>query len=311
MKFSLGSYHRSCFSIFLMVAICLTSCEDVPIGHDSDVLSFPVGRSFLSASTTSVTIAGKEYHAEFEFDNCGGYWLHIPKSQVSPGDNINIRFVRKSEELQYFTSISGHRKDWVKPSVYIDSDNEGLIAKAKMMTDEIDGRLAKARRLQIYVMDHVYLKIYFDASLDKASITDNLGYGTCMNSSRLFVALCRAVNIPARTVWGVVNDYNDIGGYNNHHQWAEMLDESGLWHPLDFGYTMYFDLNDIRYTDLLYAAEENNIIKNRSNYHIMFEDLRYVNDHPSPPNGKLGFEIMSDNRPDSMVISYSYDYLPD
>ncbi len=293
-----------------MAVIGLSSCEDVPIGHDSDVLSFPVGRSFLSASTTRVTIAGKEYHAIFEFDSCGGYWLHIPKSEVSPGDNINVCFTRKSEELQLFSEKTGDKKDWVSPSIFIDSDNEMLAAKAKMLTDEIDGRLAKARRIQIYVMDHVRLKIYFDASLDKASITDDLGYGTCMNSSRLFVAICRAVNIPARTVWGVVHEYDGTALYNNHHQWAEMLDESGFWHPMDFGYTTYFDLNDIRYTDLIYAAEENYIIKNRSKYHIMFEDLRIVNDHPSPPNGVLQFKLDSDNRPDSMVISYSYDYLP-
>ena len=43
----------------------------------------------------------------------------------------------------------------------------------------------------------------------------------------------------------------------------------------------------------------------------MFEDLRIANDHPSPPNGVLQFKLDSDNRPDSMVISYSYDYLPD
>ena len=52
-------------------------------------------------------------------------------------------------------------------------------------------------------------------------------------------------------------------------------------------------------------------IKKRSKYHIMFEDLRIANDHPSPPNGVLQFKLDSDNRPDSMVISYSYDYLPD
>jgi hypothetical protein len=132
-----------------------------------------------------------------------------------------------------------------------------------------------------------------------------------MNCSRLFVALCRAVNIPARTVWGVVHAHDGIGGYNNHHQWAEMLDEDGFWHPADFGYTTYFNLNDIRYLDLLYAAEENTIIKNRSDYHLMFEDMRYSNDHPTPTYGKIRFRLLNDSRPDSMVVEYSYNYLVD
>jgi hypothetical protein len=297
-------------SLLAIAMFGLFSCEEEPVGHNSDVLSFPVGRSFLSASTIDVTIADKAYHTNFEFDNCGGYWLHIPKSEVVPGDNIKIRFARKSEDLQLFLEIVGDKQEWVSPSVFIDSDHEVLVAKARELTDGVSGDIEKAKRIQTYVVGHVYLKIYFDASHDKASLTNELGYGTCMNSSRLFVALCRAVNIPARTVWGVVNAHDDIGGYTNHHQWAEMLDESGFWHPMDFGYTTYFDLNDITYTDLLYAAEENIIIQNRDNYHIMFEDLHYVNYHPSPTEGKLWFRMISDSRPDSMVIVYSYEYLP-
>ena len=48
-----------------------------------------------------------------------------------------------------------------------------------------------------------------------------------------------------------------------------------------------------------------------SNYHLMFEDMRYVHDHPSPPNGKIKFRLLNDSRPDSMVVEYSYDYQVD
>jgi hypothetical protein len=33
-------------------------------------------------------------------------------------------------------------------------------------------------------------------------------------------------------------------------------------------------------------------------------------DHPSTTEGKLWFRMISDSRPDSMVIVYSYEYLP-
>jgi hypothetical protein len=108
-----------------------------------------------------------------------------------------------------------------------------------------------------------------------------------------------------------VNAADDIGGYNNHHQWAESLDDSGYWHAMDFGYTIDFDLNDIRYLDLIYAAEENFILKNRKDYHIMFEDMFYTNDYPTVPDGKIRFRLLSDSRPDSMVVEYSYDYNAD
>ncbi len=294
--------------LWIIAVLTLSSCEKEPIGHDSDILSFPVGRSFLSASTVNVSLADVNYDANYTFDSCGGYWVHIPKALVSDGDKIKIRFARIREDLQLFSEQTGDKPDWVTPSEYIDSGHEDIVAKADELTAGLSSNIEKARMLQNYVAQHVYLKIYMDASLDKASITNELGYGTCMNSSRLYIALCRAVNIPARSVWGVVNAHDDIGGYNNHHQWAEILGNSGYWHPCDFGYTIDFDLNDIRYLDLLYAAEENTIIKNRHDYHIMIEGIRYTHDYPTVLDGKIRFRTEDDCRPDSMVVEYTYEY---
>ena len=297
--------------LFIIAFFALSSCETIPLGHDSEYLALPVGRSFLSASSVDVTIGEMNYETEYSFDSCGGYWLYIHKSQLSSGDNIKIRFTRQSEELSLFSEVVGDKLDWVSPSMYIDSDHEAIQSKAHELCEGLITNLEKAKMLHNYVVNHVGLRIYRDASLDKASITEELGYGTCMNASRLYIALCRAVNVPARSVWGIVNAHDDIGGYNNHHQWAESLCDSGYWHAMDFGYTVDFDLNDIRYLDLIYAAEENTILKNRKDYHIMFEDMFYTNDYPTVPDGQIRFRLISDGRPDSMVVEYSYDYFVD
>lgn len=292
----------------ILLLICFSSCEERYTGHYSYHMAIPVWRSYLSASSVDVYIADKVQECEFSFDSCGGYWIFIHKSLLSDGDQIRIRYTRRQEDLNLFPEIVGDKADWLSPSRLIDSDHEVLMERAEELCVGLNTRLEKARAIHNYVYNHVALKIYWDASLDKASITEELGYGTCMNASRLFVALCRAAGVPARTVWGIVYNHEDTGDYDNHHQWAESLDDSGYWHAADFGYTIEFNLNDIRYLDLIYAAEENTVIRNRKDHHIIFEDMFYTDDYPTVPNCQIPFWLIDDSRPDSMIVEYRYIY---
>lgn len=293
------------FIITLMVI--LTSCEKNNNEPKSDFLIFPVGRSFLNTSSINVKIGDEEYNSDFIFDSCGGYWLQIPKSTLFDNESVVITITRKKGDMELFSEIVGHKQDWISPSYYIDSDNENIVLKANELIKGLSTSLEKAKAIQQFVINHVEYNIYKNFYLDKASKTYEIGYGTCVNSSRLYIALCRAANIPARSVYGVTYGHSDDGIYDYHHQWAEILDESGYWHPLDYGYTTSFDLNDIRYLDLIYAAEENTIIMDRDLYDIML-DLHYYNDYPMTWTGGFGFKLKSDNRPDSMIVEYSYKY---
>ena len=284
------------------------SCEKDNPGNPPDFLVFPVGRSFLSSSTFHIEIDENTYVSDFIFDSCGGYWLQIPVPEISGNNSITIQITRRKDEMNLFPGIVGDSQNWISSSYYIDSDHEDIITKANELTFGLSLNSEKAKVIQQFVLSHVEMNIYKDAFLDKASITYKLGYGTCMNYSRLFVALCRAVNIPSRTVWGVVYGHNNNNIYDYHHQWAEVLDETGYWHQLDFNYTTNSDLNDIRYLDLIYSAEENSIVKNRDLYEIMFEDLKYYHDYPVTLTANLGFELISDNRPDSMILHYVYEF---
>lgn len=286
--------------------IIFSGCEKEN-DHKSDILIFPVGRSFLNSSTVDIKVGDQEYQAGYVSDSCGGYWLQIKKSDLSGNDDISITITRKNESPELFSESAGQRADWMNPSYYIDSDNEIIILKAAELTTGITSDIEKALVIQQFVIGHVRMKQYKDSFLDKASETYELGYGTCMNFSRLFVALCRAASIPARTIWGVVYGHNDDSIYDYHHQWAEMMDPDGYWHPLDFNYTTNFNLNDVRYLDLIYAAEENSVVKNRELYDMMIENLNYYNDYPVTLTAHLGFNLISDNRPDSMVVGFKYE----
>jgi hypothetical protein len=199
-------------------------------------------------------------------------------------------------------------EEWLNPSYFIDSDNEAIQSKALELTQDIESTIDKAKSIHQFVSQHIRLKIYKDSFLDKASKTYELRYGTCMNFSRLYVALCRAAGIPSRTIWGSIYGNGSDNIYNNHHQWAEIRDDSGYWHPADFNYTINFDLNDIRYLDLIYAAEENTLIQKRGIDLIIFEGINYFNNYPTTLTGKLGFQLIEDNLPNSITLEYSYEF---
>lgn len=296
--------------LYYLAAVLLTllCCKKKPEKSKSDSLIFPIGRSFLDSGEITLTIGGTEHNPNIIFDSCGGYWLKISRKDLPESGNITINYTKRNGEFNSFKEIVGNKQDWLMPSYYIDSDNNILISKAIELTNNLQSNVDKAKEIHQFVINHVILKNYKDSFLDKASKTYESGYGTCINFSRLYVALCRAVGIPARTIWGIVYGHNDDNIYDYHHQWAEILDDSGYWHPCDFNYTTIFDLNDIRYLDLIYAAEENTIIKERVSQEFLLKNLTFFNDYPVSLTGRFGFELLEDNRPNSMTVEYIYEF---
>lgn len=286
----------------------LCSCEKDADEFDAEFISFPIGRSFFNESTVTTFINDSVRSPKIVNDSCGGYWLQFDKSLLTAGDFIQIRFTRKNENLKLYSDEFGLRPEWIESSTFIDSHNEKLATKAREITQNLTSIEEKADALRQFVTNHIELKIYKNSFLELASTTYELEYGTCMNFSRLYIAMCRSVNIPARSVWGVVYSFDDDGVYDSHHQWAEIKDEEGFWHPCDFGYTRYFDLNDIRYLDLIYGAEENIVCKNNRSYNIKMPHVQFIEGYPVTYTGRLGFELISDHRPDSMIVEYSFTY---
>jgi hypothetical protein len=196
---------------------------------------------------------------------------------------------------------------WTEDSYYIDASNRFIKDKAVALTNGTQNNIEKAKLIQQYVISNMTYNVYPNSFQEKASKTFELHYGSCMNYSRLFIALCRAVNVPARSVWGIVYGYDDDGVYDYHHQWAEILDNDGFWHPLDLNYSTSFNLADVRYLDLLYGAEENSILTN-SSYEIHLGNVSYFHNYPATLTGKLGFVLTDDHRPDYMLVSYTYKF---
>jgi len=294
------------YGLFWLLVCLSQACEKSHLEADSILI--PAGRNPHGPGSVEIMQNDKRIEPELSYDGCGGYWYRIPARSLDRGDQVIIAYTSMEGDTALFQEEVHTSGLWLEPSYYIDSDHKEILRKAEELCQDVVGSFNRARKMQIHLSAYFGGKVYDYSFKDKASESLALGYGTCMNFSRVFVALCRSVGIPARTVWGVVNNHDDNGIFDYHHQWAEFQDEDGYWHPLDFGYTTHMDLDDLRYIDLLYGAEENPLLRNRISEYPVLGDVKYFKDYPAAMSGMLGFRLEEDRRPDYMLVSYTFDY---
>jgi hypothetical protein len=251
--------------LFALAASSLVGC-----GKNATILSrvnldhallIPIGRSWLGQSEIVVSLNGVATDVERLYDGLGGYWLRIPFRSLAPRAEVRIQVVRRKDESAVLFAESGvDPSRWMQPSTLIDSSQAELVARADAILRECptcSTNEAKARQIQGFVVGYLTFGSYDGPPTWKASDVYRRKYGVCIDFARLFVALCRAARVPARTVEGIVQSREDPSVCDGHHEWAEIMDEGSRWHPLDLTYTTDFDLSDIRYLDLVYASEEN------------------------------------------------------
>jgi hypothetical protein len=283
----------------LIIFLIVLSCEKEEKKPD---IYFPVGRISVLNNDLTVTKNNQEVIYELVFDNCGGYWLKFDGSQFAVDDELIIKFTRTDQQTEEFidTTLLGN---WLSASYFIDCDNDTVVSKAQEITAGLSSNMEKAIAIHQFMLENMEFSLdyYEKPTLLIASQTLEGGIiGICINFSRLYVALCRAAGVPARTIWGVVYGSTDDGIYNYHHQWAEVCDDDGIWYACDFTYREGFFNNDMRYIDLFYCAEENLKIIEDPECMSLFGEVGVWNGCVFV--GSLGFELIADNRPDSMVV---------
>jgi hypothetical protein len=304
------------FSLIIVFSFLFISCRHQRIDYDKD-LFIPIGRSFLGKSEYVLFLNDHAYDAEKFYDGLGGYWLKIPLKQIKNKSKIKIQYTRKRDEtpvLFHESSIDNDR--WIKPSGLIDSDNPDIAKKANEIINgcvNCQTNVVKAQQIQNFVIHYMTFKIVRGSYDFAASEVYRRKYGICINYSRLFVAMCRAGKIPARTVEGIVYSRRDPTIYDGHHEWAEVMDENGNWHQLDFTYSTAFDLSDIRYLDLIFDSDENPYYKsifktNRKPYQIGTGDIVVYSVNKIIHDGfpGLGYQLIENRYPSYFKVENEF-----
>ena len=118
--------------------------------------------------------------------------------------------------------------EWLKPSLFVQSDNPALIEKAQEIVGDEANSFRVVEKLSEWVYDNV--ETAFSARLTNSlEVLDHME-GDCTEHSMLFIGLARAAGIPAREVAGLIYVEGPEPGFY-FHQWATVW--IGRWIDVD------------------------------------------------------------------------------
>ena len=152
----------------------------------------------------------------------------------------------KGEDAMTFGKTHRFTEDlrmYVQAEDLIQSEDPEIQQLASSITAGSKDFWEAACRLGSWVAENIEGSVTGGSALE----TLHRGEGACGSQSMLMAALCRAVGIPARIVWGCVYT-PEYGGSFGHHGWNEVYVGEAGWIPLDvtFHETDYVDSGHIR-----------------------------------------------------------------
>ncbi len=123
-----------------------------------------------------------------------------------------------------------------------DTDHPLVMETARRLTSGASSPREKLDRIFRYVRDDILFGFPPEGDFVKASETIERGYGQCNTKGILFLALCKAANIPARIHYSRISKEIQRGFFTGiayllmpdeiSHSWLE-VEISGQWHPVD------------------------------------------------------------------------------
>lgn len=149
------------------------------------------------------------------------------------GATIEMRFAVKRLEKSSYAEELKDPQQYLKADLLIPNTKElrdlGMKAIKGKKTD-----LIRARALYDHVMDRMsYKKVGDEWGKGDATYACDSRTGNCSDYHSYFIAISRAVGIPARfAVGAAIPSARDDGGISGYHCWAEFYAE-GKWWPID------------------------------------------------------------------------------
>jgi transglutaminase-like putative cysteine protease len=194
-------------------------------------IPMPTTDFFQTVEVMSIKTPSKwEILQEREYGNCV---LFLTLGSEDSGKTVELRFQIQRLEKAVYEEQTTDPSRYLKPERLVPT-NETFrnitenVVKGKM------GDLERARALYDHVIDRMrYMKFGSGWGKGDAVYACDARTGNCTDFHSYFIALCRAVGIPARFAIGAsIPSERNEGGIDGYHCWAEFYTD-GRWWPVD------------------------------------------------------------------------------
>ena len=186
---------------------------------------------FQKVEVKSINAPGKQ--SILQEREYGDRVLFLELGSEDSGKKVEIRYqIQRREKAAYAAPAPDQGK-------YLNSErlvpaNEDFRRIAEQVVKDKKGDLVRARALYDHVIDRMRYMKYGDGwGKGDAVYACNAGTGNCTDFHSYFIALARAVGIPARFAIGAaIPSERNEGGVDGYHCWAEFFAD-GKWWPVD------------------------------------------------------------------------------
>jgi transglutaminase-like putative cysteine protease len=187
--------------------------------------------SFQTVEIKSITAPGKQ--AILQEREHANKVLFLELGQEDSGKKLEIRYQVKRLEKAAYAEQTPERGKYLNPERLVPANEDFRKIAAEVVKGKT-GDLVRARALYDHVIERMrYMKHGNGWGKGDAVYACNARTGNCTDFHSYFVALARAVGIPARFAIGAaIPSERNEGGVDGYHCWAEFYAE-GKWWPVD------------------------------------------------------------------------------
>ena len=240
--------------------------EIVPSTPNGYVESATVNMTFFPKETGTQELLKFETNPQADIkDKTLEFNWEMPEGKINFGLNTDVKTTNTITEIRKKNSfpieeLPEDMIQYTKPSETIDSDYEGIIRLASELVKGEDDLYSAVFKIADWTKNNVNYNLSTltaDVS-QKASWVLQNKQGVCDELTSLFIALLRAVGIPARFVSGIAYTNSPLFPDNwGAHGWAEVYFPGYGWVPFDvtYGEFGWIDPTHIKFKDSVDSDE--------------------------------------------------------